>query len=123
VQSRQHDITLMTSTLTSSIAFRPETELLYKIHIRSGQEDSSRKFSMQPTGNRDETLENSNTMDLPAIGLGDDFAIPDDFILGFLPVSDSQGLNIYSYLDLDGYSFNELPSIDLDPNLGTFQNS
>ncbi len=78
---------------------------------------------MQPTGNRDETLENSNTMDLPAIGLGDDFAIPDDFILGFLPVSDLQGLNIYSYLDLDGYSFNELPSIDLDPNLGTFQNS
>jgi len=59
-------------------------------------------------------------LDLSAGSLGQDFAFPDDFLQGFLPSHDLQGLEDYPNLDLDGYFLHELSSVEVNPNRQDF---
>lgn len=83
MQSRQDDVTSTTGTPTSPTASRLEIELPRKIRKFSEQEIPSQEPFMQPTIDREETVEDSNILGLSATSLGDEFAFPDDFLPEF----------------------------------------
>lgn len=124
MQSRQDGITSATRTLTSPTVSTLEDELPPKIRKRSGQEIPSREPFMQPTANREGTVEDPNMLGPSATSLGDEFAFPHDFLPNFLPTNDLQGLGGHPDLDLDGSFFDEMPIFDFAPknrDLGTFR--
>ncbi len=126
VEPSQDDTTSTTGTPTSPTASRLENEVPRRIRKHSEQKISSPETFMEPTSSREETIEDSNRLEISATSLEDDFAFPHDFLPGFLPMNDLQGLGGYPDLDLDGYFLNEMPSIDFAPSsrdLGTIRSS
>lgn len=126
MQSRQDSFTSLTGASLSPIFLSGENEQPRKNRKLSGQEFPSREPFTQPTSTRDGLIDNPEMVNLATDSLGDDFAFPDDFLEGFLPTDDLQGLGDYSDLDLDGYFLKELPSVDLalsSRNLGISRSS